>query len=70
MLDALEILKNFDQLSDDAVVSGQVTALVLGMTERTLRRHPPVSRIQTSPQRYGFRVGDIRRKVRNPQAAA
>jgi hypothetical protein len=65
MSDTFEILKRFDELPDDALVSNKVLAIVLDVNERTLRRHPPVPRIQISPQRFRSRVGDIRRIIRS-----
>ena len=61
---AFEIIKHFDQLPDDAVVQTKVTALVLGLSERTVRKHPQLERVQVSEGRYGQRVGSIRRLVR------
>jgi hypothetical protein len=68
---AFEIIKRFDQLPDDAVVQTKVTALVLGVSEKTVRYHPQLPRVQVSPGRYGQRVGNIRALVRNgiPSAA-
>jgi hypothetical protein len=68
---AFEIIKRFDSLPDDAVVQTKVTALVLGVSERTIRYHPNLPRVQISTGRYGQRVGDIRALVRNgiPSAA-
>jgi hypothetical protein len=60
----LEILKRFDDLPDDALVPPKVAGIVLDVNEHTLRRHPPVPRIQVSPQRYRFRVGNLRALVR------
>jgi hypothetical protein len=57
-------IKNFDTLPDDAIVSSKITAILLSESERTLRRHPPIQRIQMSARRVGFRVGDIRAFVR------
>jgi len=72
MADTFEILKRFAELPDDALVSPKVTAVVLDSSERTLRRSPPIPRIQISPQRFRHRVGDIRKLVRggNPLPAA
>jgi hypothetical protein len=59
-------------LPDDAVVQTKVTALVLGLSEKTVRYHPQLERVQVSEGRYGQRVGSIRRLVRNsiPSTAA
>jgi hypothetical protein len=59
-----ELIKNFDQLSDDQVVSPAVASAILGPSARTLRRSPPIPRIQITQKLSGFRVGDIRKKVR------
>ncbi len=61
---AFEIIKRFDQLPDDAVVQTKVTALVLGVSERTIRYHPQLRRVPVSRGRYGQRVGDIRKLTR------
>jgi hypothetical protein len=42
MADEFEILKRFDELPADAIVSTKVTAIVLNTHERTLRRSPPI----------------------------
>jgi hypothetical protein len=65
---SFEIIKRFDDLPDDAVVSTKITALVLGVAERTVRYHPRLTRIQISRGRYGFRVGNIRKIVRGEAA--
>ena len=62
---AFEIIKRFDQLPDDAVVQTKITALVLGLSEKNVRYHPQLPRVQVSLGRYGQRVGDIRALVRN-----
>jgi hypothetical protein len=62
--DIFEILRRFDELPDDALVSGKIAAIVLGVSERTLRRHPPTLPVQVSPQVRNFRVGSIRAMVR------
>lgn len=65
-LTALELIKNFDQLPDDAVVPDRVTCLILGVSEWTFRRDPPknLRRVPLSARRVGRRVGDIRAFVR------
>jgi hypothetical protein len=67
-----EILERFDVLPDDAVVPSKVTAIVLGLSERVVRYHPKLKRVEVSVGRYGQRVGDIRKIVRQgtPQEAA
>jgi hypothetical protein len=64
-----EIIKHFDELPDDAVLKTKITALLTGLSEKTVRKHYP--RVPVSPGRYGQRVGDIRSRVRtgNPRTA-
>jgi hypothetical protein len=70
MTDGLrEILERFDALPDDAVVSSRITAVILGLSEKTVRYHPGLSRVRLSVGRYGQRVGDIRKLVRNGMPA-
>jgi hypothetical protein len=69
MADTLEILKHFDALPDDVLVSGKITALVLHVSERTLRRDPPIPRVHVSTQCRNYRVGDIRAFVRGAATA-
>ena len=65
--DIAEILKRFDELPDCAVVRSAVTAAVLGLSERTVRRCIPSVRL--TPNRKGQRVGDIRALVRGEKLA-
>jgi hypothetical protein len=55
-------IKQFDHLPDDAVVPRRVTAAVLHMSERTVRRSVPT--VKLSARRRGNRVVDIRAIVR------
>ena len=64
MKDFTEALKRFDALPDDAVVSSNVTAVILGVCPKTVREHPHLRKIWVSRNRYGQRVGDIRKIVR------
>jgi hypothetical protein len=59
-----EILELFDVLPDDAIVPTSVTSILLGTSERTVRYHPHLPRVQVTRVRYGQRVGDIRKLVR------
>jgi hypothetical protein len=61
---SFEIIRHWDSLPDDAVVSSRITALVLGCAERTIRYHPKLKRIELSLGRYGFRVGNVRKIAR------
>jgi hypothetical protein len=68
----LEAVTNFDRLPEDGIVSARVARAVLGdvLTERTLRRTPPIPRRQLTERRFGFRVGDLRALIRGtPQQA-
>jgi hypothetical protein len=62
--DLHEALARFNVLPDDAVLPSQVTAIILGVSERTVRYHPHLPRHQISRGRYGQRVGDIRKLCR------
>jgi hypothetical protein len=69
-----EILERFDSLPDAAVLPTTITAIILGLSERTVRYHPALPRVTVSRGRYGQRVGDIRKLCRegmprNAQAA-
>jgi len=58
---AFDIVRNFDDLPNSAVVSTNVAVVVTGLSSRTVRDHPHLPRIYTSADRYGYRVGDLRR---------
>jgi hypothetical protein len=65
MTDGLrQILERVESLPDDAVLPSKITAIVLGLSEKTVRYHPHLSRVQISRGRYGQRVGDIRKLCR------
>jgi hypothetical protein len=61
-----EILRRFDLLPDDAVVPSFVTAVVHGISERTVRRTYPSVRL--SKNRKGQRVGTLRAMSRNEES--
>jgi hypothetical protein len=66
-LSALDLIRNFDALPDDAVVSLEVSRIIRGgVSEWTDRRRPDprLPRIQISLNRFGHRVGNIRAVVR------
>jgi hypothetical protein len=65
--DIAEILRRFDQLPDDAVVPTEVTAILHGVSERTVRRMYPS--VQLSPGRKGQRVGTLRAMSRAEKPA-
>jgi hypothetical protein len=66
----MNTIKQFDHLPDDAVVPIRVTAALLHMSERTVRRSFPT--VKLSARRRGNRVGDIRAIARGgtPKEAA
>ena len=67
-----EILERFDALPNDAIVPTKITAIILGLSEKSVRYHPNLPRVQISRARYGQRVGDIRKLCREgmPREAA
>jgi hypothetical protein len=60
----LETLQRFDALPDDAILPTRITGIILGISERTVRYHPNLPRVQIARGRYGFRVGDVRKLCR------
>jgi len=64
-----EVLQRFDSLPDDAILPSRVTGIILGVSERTVRYHPQLPRVQISRGRYGQRVGDIRKLARKGMSA-
>jgi hypothetical protein len=62
----LEIIKNFDDLPNDAVVPTSVTAAVHNVSERTVRRR--YHSVWLSPGRKGQHVGTIRAMSRGTSA--
>jgi len=60
-----EVLQRFDSLPDNAILPSRVTGIILGVSERTVRYHPQLPRVQISRGRYGQRVGDIRKLARH-----
>jgi hypothetical protein len=66
---SFEIIRRWDSLPDDAVVSAKIAALVLGCAERTVRYNPRLPRVQISSGRYGFRVGGLRAIARGEATA-
>jgi hypothetical protein len=65
--DPFDIVRLFDELPDDAIIGPKPTAIILNTTDRSLRRDPdprmPWRHI--SERNRGFRVGDIRAKIRD-----
>ena len=65
-----EALERFNSLPDDAILPSRVTGIILGLSERTVRYHPHLPRVQISRGRYGQRVRDIRDRQRFSKMAA
>jgi hypothetical protein len=67
-----ETLERFNALPDEAILPSRVTGIILGLSERTVRYHPHLPRVQISRGRYGQRVGDVRKLCRDgmPKGAA
>jgi hypothetical protein len=63
-------LELFNSLPDEAIAPTNLTALFLGVSERTVRRHSALPRVQVSPGRYGFRVGHVRKIAREGVAVS
>ncbi len=63
----LEILRNFDQLPDDAILSSREALSIVPISERQLRRGQLLPRVRLSAQRWGYRVGHIRALARGGQ---
>src|SRR6516164_1732621 len=61
-------LRSFDAQPDDAVLSTKATARITGLSERTIRYHPQLPRHYVSADRYGQRVGDVRKLLRDGAA--
>jgi hypothetical protein len=64
-----DLLQAFERLPDDSIALPKMTAAVLDVSERTLRRSPPIPRVQITSQRFGYRVGNIRKLVRGELVA-
>jgi len=60
-----EVVSRFDALPNDAIVQTKVTALLTGLSERTVRYHPKLKRHYVSADRYGQRAGDVRTLMRD-----
>jgi hypothetical protein len=67
----IDLLQNFDKLPDDAIVPSKITAALLNISTRTLRRSPPIPKVKTGTRSCGYRAGSIRALARgeSPQAA-
>jgi hypothetical protein len=61
MPDLNDLLKRWPSLPDEAVVHTKVVAAVTGLSERTIRYDPRFERVYLTPNRYGFRVGSVKK---------
>ena len=61
-------IEGFNSLPDEAISPTKLTALYLGLSERTVRRHPHLPRYQVSLGRYGQLVADVRKVARGGAA--
>jgi len=57
-----DLIRRFDELSDDAVVPASVTAAIHNISMRTVLRQYPL--VHLGPHRVGVRVGTIRKMSR------
>ncbi len=61
--DLTQVLANFPALPPDAIVPRRAAALLLGVSERTLRRNPGMPTVFISQRQVGHRAGDIRNRM-------
>jgi hypothetical protein len=61
MTELTELLKRWPSLPDEAVVHCKVTAAMTGLSERSIRYDPRFKRVYLTKNRYGNRVGDVRK---------
>jgi len=61
--DVSEILRQFDNLPDSALVPQKVSALLLGESPRSLRRKKPMPSFPINGAMRGHTVGHIRREL-------
>jgi hypothetical protein len=54
-------LELFESLPNTAIASDNLAALYLGISPRSVDRHPGLPRVQVTPGRKGRRVADIRK---------
>jgi hypothetical protein len=67
-LTPFQLIQGFNELGDDQVVPDQVARIVLNVPASTFRKNfkdnPKLPKIQTSAQRWGRRVGNLRALIR------
>jgi hypothetical protein len=68
--DIQAILKRVPELPDEAIIPDPAAAILVGMSESSLRRTNPVPKIKTGPRTGGRNLGDIRALTRRSRSAA
>jgi hypothetical protein len=58
-------LQRYEALPPSAVISPKATAAILGISERNVRYHPHLPKVQISAGRYGIRKSDIEKLSRD-----
>jgi len=61
MPDINELLKRWPSLPDEAVAQIKLVSAVTGLAERTVRHDPRFERVYVTQNRYGIRVGNVRK---------
>jgi len=64
----LAIVRVFDTLPDTALVSYPVAEVVTGLSAKTLRNHPQLTRVRPSQKRECPTVGSLRQIMRGAAA--
>src|SRR6516165_7037551 len=60
MTELADLLKRWPSLPNEAIVHSKVVAAVTGLSERTIRYDPRLKRVYLTPNRYGFRVSNVK----------
>jgi hypothetical protein len=58
--DLERMLKRIPDLPDEAIIPDAVAAIVVGMSQSSLKRLNPIPKIKIGPRTGGRRLGDIR----------
>jgi len=66
----LELIRHFDEFSDDMLVPDPVAMIMLNVSPRQWRRERPVPKRQLGERLGGCRVGDIRKVARGEKLPA
>lgn len=62
--DEIELLQRVERLPDCAAIPLKICALLIGVSERTLRRNPPVPTFNLSAGKKGANLGAVRQHTR------